>query len=329
MQGATKTINGVAIGYELKEMNVDDLLYYPSNPRIMSELEKLEEEVTQELIDKIMWDRDETHTLYGTLIKDGGLNEALLVYNDEVIEGNTRLCCLKRLSKIDSKKWSKVLCEVIIDEISTLQINRLLIDKHVIGKNDWSAYSKSLLYYRLKYVDNLTIDEINDLVHESTSTIRTRIATIEEYKRSKCEDTRKYSHFEQLVGNSEIKGIIEKEPEMKNKIVEQILSGTIPKAQDVRRIPDIMRNKDAKKRFIKGEEDINDIILDLDQEKKFQNSTIIKSVNDLKSRIKKMNSEDVSCLADNNQDKEDIRQLIFELVKLAGLVNIRLPNKLK
>ena len=40
------------------------------------------------------------------------------------------------LSKED-EKWKEVPCEVIIDEISSLQINRLLIDKHVTGKNEW------------------------------------------------------------------------------------------------------------------------------------------------------------------------------------------------
>ena len=327
----TKTINNVEIKYEGKFLNICDLHFFAKNPRIMSELEKIEEgvEITQDLIEEIMWNRDETHTLYTSIKKDGGLNEALLVYKNQVIEGNTRLCCLRKLYSEDPVKWCRVPCEVIVDEISMLQINRLLIDKHVIGKNEWSAYNKALLYYQLKYDDGLSIDEITSIAHESSSTVRNRIASIEEFKNTKCDDTRKYSHFEQVVTNSEIKKIIDDDPEARGIIFKQILNNTIPKAQDVRKIPEIWRDKNAKKRFRSGNEDINEIVLDLESQKKFQNSPVIKNARDLKDKIKKMRIEDIECLKNNNQDKEDLRQLIKELVDLAELVEIRLPNKLR
>ena len=325
----TKTINGASIKYEIRLVDVTTLLYYEKNPRIMSDLEKINEEITQDLVDKVMWKRDETHTLYTTLKKDGGLNEALLVYRGKVIEGNTRLCCLKKLCLEDPERWKMVPCEVIIDEITPLQINRLLIDKHVIGKKNWSAYDKALLYYHLRHDENLSIDEIKALTHESTTTIRNRIESVKLYKKSGCTEIGKYSHFDQVVSNQEIQKMIKEEPEIGEIIIGQIMEGTIPKAQDIRRIPDICRSKDAKKRFVKGGEDINEIVLDLDHEKKFQNSSVIKTANDLRRKIIGMNSEDLDCLSQNNQDKEDLRRLIQELVKLAQVANIRLPNKIK
>ena len=328
-----KTINQTKIRYEAQILDINELKYYPQNPRIMSEIEKIKEKdpnaiIDQERIDKIMWDRDATHTLYQTIKKDGGLNEALLVYNNFVIEGNTRLCCLKRLCKED-ERWAKVPCEVIIDEITPLQINRLLIDKHVIGKNEWSAYDKSLLYYRLKEEEMLSVDQIAELVHESTTTVYRRIDAIREFKRSKCTDTKKYSHFEQLISNGDIKKLSKDNPKIYQAAVDQILSGKIETAQDVRSIPTICKDKDAKKRYLSGTETIKDIMLDLEQQKKLQNKALMNVVTDLREKISKMTEEDINCLKENNADKSKIQSLLKDLVKLSEMAEIKLPGKLQ
>lgn len=329
----TKTINKEKIRYEVKILNIDDLMYYPQNPRIMSDIEKIKEKnpdliIDQNVLDRLMWDRDATHTLYQTIKKDGGLNEALLVYNNYVIEGNTRLCCLKRLSKED-EKWKEVPCEVIIDEITSLQINRLLIDKHVIGKNEWSAYDKSLLYYRLKHEDNYSVKEIAELGHESPTKVYQRIAAIELYKESKCSDIKKYSHFEQFVSIRDINKMVKEDPKIQEAAVSQILSGKIPTAQDIRSIPTICRDKDSKKRFIRGDEPITEIVLDLEQQKKLQNKALINVVRDLSDKIQKMSEEDIQCLKNNNSDKAQINKLLKDLVKLAEFAEIKLPGKLQ
>lgn len=325
----TKTINGKSIRYESKMVNVNELEYYINNPRLMSVLEKYEGEIDQETIEKMMWDRNETHTLFQTIKRDGGLNEALLVYKGTVIEGNTRLCCIKKLCKENMEKWHMIPCDVILDEMTTLQIQRILIDKHIIGKNDWSAYDKSLLYYKLKHEEDLTFKEIADLVHEeSESTIRNRVFAIEKYKQSKCEDIKKYSHFEQYVTNSEIKKIVSEDPKMEEIIIGQIINDNIPIAQDIRKIPKICRDKNAKKRFMQKSEDINEIISDLDAQMKFQNATVTKAARDLNDKIGKMSKEDIDYLKQNNQDKEDLRKLISNLIKLAKDVEIRLPNQM-
>ena len=56
---------------------------------------------------------------------------------------------------------------------------------------------------------------------------------------------------------------------------------------------------------------------------------MIKNANELALKITKMSSEDIDCLKNNGQDKEDLRKLMQELVKLAAIVDIRLPNKIK
>lgn len=308
-------------------------MYYPQNPRIMSDIEKIKEKnpdaiIDQNTIDRLMWERDATHTLFQTIKKDGGLNEALLVYNNYVIEGNTRLCCLKKLSKED-EKWKEVPCEVIIDEISSLQINRLLIDKHVTGKNEWSAYDKSLLYYRLKHEDNYSVKDIAELGHESPTKVYQRIAAIELYKESKCSDIKKYSHFEQFISNNEINKIVKDDPKNQEAAVSQILNGKKPTAQDIRSIPTICRDKDSKKRFIRGNEPITEIVLDLEQQKKLQNKALINVVRDLSEKIQKLNEEDIQCLKNNNSDKAQINKLLKDLVKLAEYADIKLPGKLQ
>lgn len=284
--------------------------------------------IDQDILDRLMWDRDATHTLFQTIKKDGGLNEALLVYNNFVIEGNTRLCCLKKLAKDDSR-WKEVPCEVILDEISSLQINRLLIDKHVIGKSQWSAYDKSLLYYRLKHEDNYSVKEIAELGHESVTTVYHRIAAIELYKESKCTDIKKYSHFEQFVSNKEIAKIVKEDPRVQDVAIDQILTGMIPNAQDIRSIPAIYRDKDSKKRFIRSDEPITEIVLDLEQQKKLQNKALINVVRDLSDKINKMSEEDIQCLKSNNGDKAQINKLLKDLVRLAEFAEIKLPGKLQ
>ncbi len=64
----TKSINKEKIRYEAKILNIDDLMYYPQNPRIMSDIEKIKEKnpdaiIDQNTIDRLMWERDATHTI--------------------------------------------------------------------------------------------------------------------------------------------------------------------------------------------------------------------------------------------------------------------------
>ena len=67
------SIQGKEIKYEYRLEDINELRFYRKNPRIASILAEHTGEITDEVIARILWDRNETHKLYRQIEKDGGL----------------------------------------------------------------------------------------------------------------------------------------------------------------------------------------------------------------------------------------------------------------
>lgn len=330
---AVLSIRGKNIRYEYALLDIENVEFYRNNPRIASILSTYDGLIDDKVIDAILWDRNETKKLKRTIEKDGGLIHPVLVYNGQVLEGNTRLCCYKHLfSEKHDPKWKKIPCHVIQDKLDQNDIYRLLCTEHIEGKIDWNAYEKANLYAKMKNDEGMTLEEISELVGESTSTVAYRIDAYGLMISSKVADKSKYSHFEQLARNQDIKRIErEQRPGFSKEVVEMIVDGRVGTAQDIRNIGDIYKHQQARKRLIRSNEHVEQIYIDLKAKAPMTDSPLMKEVESLVQRLKDLKRKDREALKKSRRDCYKVEQLIRELLKLCQEIRmqIHIPPSLR
>ena len=325
MDKSALSIRGREINYKYRILDINEIQFYRKNPRIASILAEHNDKITNETIDNILWDRNETHRLYKQIKKDGGLIHPILIYRDKALEGNTRLCCYKHLyNTTKNKKWKYIKCHVILDDLTQDEIYRLLCTEHIEGKIEWAAYEKANLYCKMKDEEGLILEQISEIVGESAPTIGYRIRAYKLMVRNEIIDKNKYSHFEQLVRNQDIQEIKRRDPEIEKKIIELIKDERIKKAVDIRKVGDIYKHKKARKRLLNGKENIDQVYYDLKSKSPMVDSPFMKDVEELIKKVKKIRREQREVLERSNRACVKIEQLVKELLKLCRELNIKI-----
>jgi hypothetical protein len=320
-----------------QKMDINQLKFHHDNPRIASILFKNKGnngEVTEEKIDSILWDNNNnTHQLKRNIEDNGGLQNPIIVYKNEVLEGNTRLCCYRHLYnefKID--KWKYIDCKILLGDVTPKEVNALLGNEHIIGKIKWETYEKGYWMTMMLERDHYSWEELEKIVGQCRAWIQNHIDAYKIMIRENVEDTSKFSHFVQLVSNGEIKKIESTtDPEIKEKIIGAIKNGQFQDAKDIRKIPTILKDKKAKKRLFEYGEDCQQVYHELKSDKPTIDSPFIKAVSDITIRVESMKREQRDELSESNQDKAKIRKLTKELIKLCREldIDINLPKNMR
>lgn len=319
------SIWGREINYEYRIMDINEIRFYRKNPRIASILAEHPGEITDKVINEILWDRSETHKLFHRIGKDGGLIHPILVYRGEVLEGNTRLCCYKYLYNLEKgEKWKLIKCHVILDDLTQDEIYRLLCTEHIEGKIEWDPYEKANLYCKMKHEEGKTLEQISEDVGESAPTVGYRIKAYKLMVKNGIIDKNKYSHFEQLVRNPDIQEIKKRDSAVEQKIIELIKEERIPKATDVRLIGDIYKHKKARKRLFQQKENIEQVHYDLKAKAPMTASSFMKDIEELVKKVKKLKREERDGLGQSKRDCVKIEQLVKELINLCRELNIKI-----
>jgi hypothetical protein len=264
---------------ELALVAVEHLKFDQTNPRVAFRLKSNNEpSPTQERLQEILWDDDEVKALKNSIELYGGLIEAIIVANDgTVLEGNCRLACLKKLKAEAEAKgvtetlWDKVKARILAPGIDRSKIEILLGELHFAGKNKWSAFEQAAhIYNMIEGGEN--IDDLAKKYRQSKSYIiaknrayklmRDKFVPMaeearkkDEYKLDKGED-RYWSWFEELyktcsptpAGKEPAKktlGFVYDGPELEQKFCEWMIANKLPKAEQVRKLPKVLKNKEA------------------------------------------------------------------------------------
>lgn len=327
------SIRGREINYEYRVEDIYKLHFYEKNPRIATILAEHKDEITDDMIDEKLFDRNETHKLKRRIEKDGGLIHPIIVYKSNAIEGNTRLCCYRHLyQETKNEKWRTIKCHLILDDLTQDEIYRLLCTEHIEGKIDWDAYEKANLFCKMKYEEGMTISQISEVAGESTASVSHRIRAYKLMVEYEVIDKNKYSHFEQLVLSGSIREIKKvHDKDIESKIIELIKEGKIKKAQDIRKVGDVYKHKKARKRLFDSKEDIAQVYHDLKAMAPMTGSPFMKDVEELIKKLRKISREEREGLERSKRDCVKIEQLVKELIKLCKELNIKIhiPKRIR
>lgn len=259
------TIDGRSFRFEVKELDIYSIDYYYDNPRINYIISKYPpDKVTSQLIEDSLASMDYTKELQHDILENGGLLESIIVANNKVVEGNTRLCAYRRLHKRTSDpKWSRIRAHVITDPVTEDEIFAILSNYHIKGKKPWNLYEKAACIAKMAE-QGKEISEIAKRIGSTKPKVENMLRAYEvmrdKYLKKKesekglvggvPEELKKFSYFEAFFINKNLAERASKTPGFIDEFVEWVAEDRIPRAQDVRELDKILDNKKAKKVFL-------------------------------------------------------------------------------
>ena len=324
------------ISFEVERiLPIDDLKLDFKNNRISH----LDVKTEQELM-KRLWDEGGLNSLKSD-IKARGLQEPLILFPDNniVAEGNCRLVCLKKLHdeakqeekenkipfEFDSrlKEFLKldVLCKRIAKNTPESDIDAYLTEIHVGRKKKWPEYNQAKLLYKLKFEDDLTLEEIARISRSSRPTVSKKI---EAYKHTTLYHeqfptdknfVKKFYYFWEFAHKSlndfrdEYKNII--------KFMKWIHSEKFSNSRQVRDLPKVLTNKKAFKIFEeKNMSEAIKIVMLVDPTIK---SPLYRRIYDISNMLRNFPTKEILLILQDNSKKNvliDLKNTTTKLLKL-------------
>jgi hypothetical protein len=257
------TVGDIAIPTEVRFISVTDLRYYKDNPRIFSILKQLGSSVTQDQIEQKLWDQDHTKDLFRDIKQNGGLLEEIIVRDHEVLEGNSRLCAYRRLLKNAKeakdengvKKWSLIRAKILPPETDERTVFAILGLLHIRGKAEWKPYEQASYLFRQADAHRMTPAELAAQIGGQTTEadVKNMINAYKMMEKYKDTDINRFSYYLEFVKSrklDEVKEYLPAKLDLEKSFSEWVESETIPRAEAVRDLPTILRDKSARAKFL-------------------------------------------------------------------------------
>lgn len=228
--------------YEVTEtqLNQCELLFYEDNPRVYSILRANGGTPTQKEIEEKMTSMDHVKQLRLSIEQNGGLIDPLIVVKQGsdlvVLEGNSRLAAYRLLAEKDPVKWQKVRAQILPEEITENDIFTLLGQYHLVGRKDWSVFEQAAYLYRQKKASNLENDILAKNVGLTEGKVKSYLEVYEFMLEHNDLKPDRWSYYEEYLKSRGIKKYRGTSSKIDEVFVQQVKTGTIKQAMDVRTV---------------------------------------------------------------------------------------------
>ncbi len=174
------------------------------------------------------------------------------------IDGNTRLAIYKEFLKENTEgNWSKIKA-IVKENLSQSEIEAIRVSAHLIGAREWPAYEKARYLHYLYNSDFMNYNEMINLCGGNKKEIQKQIDAyndMNEYYRDIVDDTAfhidRFSGFVELQRTKIKDAIYNAGLELKD-FGEWIKDGKIYRLEDVRELPKVLCDDEAKEVFLQG-----------------------------------------------------------------------------
>lgn len=264
-ESASFTIGTRDLPFEVRRVPVSQLRYYEDNPRIYSLVAEKNLKGDQAGIQNELWNLSTTHKLFQDVKANGGLIDEVIVSDDRVLEGNRRLCVYRKLAEVAStpeeqERWSRIPARVITVPISQEDIFRLLGTLHIKGKAEWSPFEQAGFLYRRRHESHKSDDELCAEINLARHNVLSMLKAYELMVANGVNNQEKFSYFLEYAKNQKFANLRAKQPDIEATVVQMIKDDMIPRAEAVRRLPEILSDKKAKKSFIERKAEFEDAL---------------------------------------------------------------------
>lgn len=245
-----------ALEGEIVELELAALKLDSSNVRFRDRKRALEDSELEDII----WSEAATKNLMREILASRGLSEVPIVdAHMTVREGNRRIVCLRRLSKLahDGKlvgvapqTFDKLLAVVLRRDVNEKNVALYLARVHVGGKRQWMAVNKAAHVFELHTRDGMSFDEIWRFLSLNRSTAERMIGAYRDTLkyREKYPDeagwASKYSYFDEIYKRSDLREWIARKGN-RERLMEWIYQERIRTGLEIRRLPLILKDQYA------------------------------------------------------------------------------------
>ena len=262
----TKTGMTMTNNYQLLE--VTEIEFDTDNPRIKKALEKYSDKITAERIHFALRsasdDANATSSfarLRDSIHANEGITQPIVVaiQGDKkiCIDGNTRLAIYQDfLKRGTTGGWGKIPA-LVMHDAQPKDIETIRVSAHLVGPRPWPAYEKARYLHYLYNTEFMGFDEMVALCGGNRPEIERQIEAYEdmnEYYRDAVDDTAfhidRFSGFVELQKPQVKQAIFDAGFELKN-FGEWIRDGNIRRLADVRSLPKVLRDEEARDIFAK------------------------------------------------------------------------------
>ena len=230
------TLGGKEIPVTLCLIAQSELKFYPENPRIYSIVSAEGKSPSQLEIEHRLAKMDHVKQLVQSIKANVGLLDPLIVRDGDyvVLEGNSRLAAYRLLAETDAIKWGEVKCHLLPADISESLVFALLGEYHIIGKKDWAPYEQAGYLYRRNKQYGATPEDMAKEMGIGLRAVRSLIDVYSFMLEHRDSDIQHWSYYDEYVKSRKIAKRRKEHEEFDKVFVEQVKSGQIPKAVDVR-----------------------------------------------------------------------------------------------
>lgn len=271
------TVQNETIEFKEREMKVDDLKFWPENPRVYSalRLKLMGEEPSQKDIEEVMTSLDNVKRLRSSIKAVGGLTHPLFVRNGVVIEGNSRLAAYRLLCRVDKIRWAKVRCNVLPEDMSDDLVFALIGSIHIDGVTEWTPFEQAGYLFRHLQKSKKPIEAIAKDCGLTPSKSKQYVKVYETMLANDDTDQSKFSYYLEMLKNGDITSKSAKNPELNliDTLCQKIKSGTITKANELRDIAKLAKADSADanmalKAYLNDEESLSSAVAKVSEEDK-------------------------------------------------------------
>lgn len=250
--------------YETLPINSIDLDY--SNPRIKHWIEMYGENITSEGVSLALTGGDTSSyaALRESIRVNKGIISPIIVNRMDdgrqiVIEGNTRLKIYKEFSQSDPEGPWGVIPAIVYDGMNDFEIHAIRLQAHLVGPREWDPFSKAKYLHQLSVIDKLPMAMIISYCGGRASEIQNLISAYEDVVQyyfpavdavdGMSRDPREFSKFVELQKQSVTQALIANNF-TKSDFAQWVVNGNVDTALNVRKIPAVLGNKDARAEFL-------------------------------------------------------------------------------
>ena len=251
-------------------LRVEEVSYDPDNPRIKKALEKYGDKVNAERIHFALRfsavgngddHGDSSYSrLRDSILASGGIMTPITVIARDdgyiCIDGNTRLAIYKQfLQEGAVGPWSRIKATVL-DNAQQRDIEIVRVSAHLVGSREWPAYEKARYLHYLRHQKFMDVHEMIALCGGNKHEIERQIdaySDMEEHYRNVVDDAAfhidRFSGFVELQKQDVQEAIFSAGFTLTN-FGEWIRDGKIYRLADVRKLPRVLRDDEAREKFL-------------------------------------------------------------------------------
>lgn len=312
---------------------VEKLKLDPQNPRLGYLLRQHKKAPTanDKELHRVVWDMDQVKALCQSVFQNGGLLEDPVIRVDgTVVEGNCRTVVLRELKKKypEDERFSRVYVRVLPPDVTEEQISLLLGELHIAGKIAWRAFDQAEYVWKMNKTYGKTYDFLSTHLRWSRSKLAQKIGAYEETKAylertGDAKGINRFSHFEEFMAKKDLRDLRESDPEFMNEFGRWVAHDKLPESKDVRDLPAILQNEEAKRTFEK--EGIRAARVILQNANPSMMSNLYSVIDQASAQLEAIPMQEIRALEEGSEPRLDkLRRLAKALRELERLANLKL-----